>query len=163
MARKEIGIALDRENRNNHNDNFKELFDKINDVVGSITDDIIEEIIGDVLDHSKLNWKEAVETEADLPSDAETGDVHFVRENGKVYRWDGQDWIEIQEIDITILEEVEHRLNDRVDGLQGNINDFQAQVNDEVNGISEELGNVSRVVVSDIEPEDADIWFEVVE
>ena len=46
MARKEIGNSLDRENRNNHNDNYEELYRKITDV-GSEIDNLVLHSGGD--------------------------------------------------------------------------------------------------------------------
>src|SRR5699024_6706285 len=76
MSRRNIGTALDRENLNNHNDNYEELYNQFNDVAGKITDDVYEEIRNDV----KLNWKEPVDTVGNLPDDAETGDTRMVKE-----------------------------------------------------------------------------------
>lgn len=110
MVRKEIGVPLDRENRNNHNDNFKELYGVVNNLVGTITDEVYEQII----DGSKLIWKEPVDKQSDLPSDASEGDTRMARDTGKVYRFDGSNWQEIQQIDAGPVNEIDARLTSQL-------------------------------------------------
>lgn len=106
MVRKEIGVPLDRENLKKHNDNYEELYGVVNNFVGTITDEVYEQII----DGSKLNWKEPVDTSNDLPSDASEGDTRMARDTGKVYRFDGSNWQEIQQIDAGPVNEIDARL-----------------------------------------------------
>src|SRR5699024_1246403 len=118
MSRRNIGTALDRENLNNHNDNYEELYNQFNDVAGKITDDVYEEIRNDV----KLNWREPVDTVGDRPDDAETGDTRMVRESvegvGPVYSYRGSDWIEIAGLVGTAMTEVEERLQADIDNKE---------------------------------------------
>ena len=145
MARKEINTFWDRGTRNDINDNFEELYGDIKNVIDSITDEIIQEILEETLDHSKLSWKEPVETKDDLPAEGnEVGDVHYVDEEFMFYRWNGESWVGIQDFDISVLNTVNERIDDVLDEL-------------------EVVKNKPSIVVSDTEPEDADIWFEVVE
>lgn len=96
MARKEIGVPLDRENRNNHNDNYKELYNNLNNVVKKIKEELYDEII----DSSILNWRSPVDEFSDLPTDAEEGDTVMVIGENTVYRFSGEEWIDIQRIDL---------------------------------------------------------------
>ena len=65
---------------------------------------------------SGLNWKEPVDSVADLPEEASDGDTRMVREVGPdglsyVYRYDGEKWEKIQAIDATLVNEVDRRLS----------------------------------------------------
>src|SRR5699024_8243620 len=108
--RKEIGVPLDRTNRNNHNENYKKLFGVVNDVVGTITDEVYEQII----DGSKLNWETPVDSKEDLPSTANEGDTRMTRDSGKVYRYNGSEWREIQQIDAGPVNELDDRLTQQL-------------------------------------------------
>lgn len=96
--------------RNKINENWDIIEGSYNDVVGQITD----EVVGHLIDSAKLNWKEPVESEADLPKDAEVGETRMVRESvdgvSHVYRYNGTEWELIQEIDATLVNEVDRRL-----------------------------------------------------
>ena len=107
MARKEIGSIFDRNNRNNMNDNFKELYEDVDKYQSKITDKVYSEIV----DSAKLDWKEPVNNFSDLPSVAKSGETRLTRDTGKVYRYDGESWIEIQEIDVSPVNEVDSRLS----------------------------------------------------
>lgn len=51
-----------------------------------------------------LNYKGAVETSADLPADAASGDVYIVNEDGKSYAYDGSSWNELgPDIDMSLF------------------------------------------------------------
>lgn len=51
-----------------------------------------------------LTYKGAVETSADLPADASTGDVYVVSEDGKSYAYNGSTWDEIgSDIDMSLF------------------------------------------------------------
>ena len=96
--------------RNKINENWDIIEGGYNDVVGQITD----EVVGHLIDSAKLIWKEPVETEADLPKDAEVGETRMVRESvdgvSHVYRYNGEKWELIQEIDVSLVNEVDRRL-----------------------------------------------------
>src|SRR5690625_1489051 len=77
-----------------------------------------------------LVWKTPVDTAADLPTNAEVGETRMVREADPdgisyVYRYDGENWEKIQEIDVTLVNEVDQRLT--------------AQLADEVQKINNEF------------------------
>ena len=113
MARKEIGTKWDRVNRNNMNDNFKELYDATRNFV----EEISEEVVDKVIDGSKLVWKEPVDSQSDLPSSASEGDTRMARDTGKVYRFDGSEWKEIQQIDSSPINEVDDRLSSQLEQI----------------------------------------------
>lgn len=51
-----------------------------------------------------LNYKGAVETSADLPADAASGDVYIVNEDGKSYAYNGSEWNELgSDIDMSLF------------------------------------------------------------
>src|SRR5699024_9632947 len=104
------GTPLDRVNRNNHNDNYKELYGVVNNLVDTITDEVYEQII----DGAKLNWKSPVDSEDDLPTSANEGDAVMTRDDGKVYRYDGSQWQEIQQIDAGPVNELDSRLTSQL-------------------------------------------------
>lgn len=149
MAQKIIGNQLNRDTRNAINDNDTELFKAVNNISGKITDEIYDEIRNDV----KLNWKEPVNTVADLPSNAQTGDTRMVRETDKVYRYNGLSWIEIQEINATAITEVEQRLQDEInkketpEGAQAKANKAEANALKAINNLETKIySDVDEVV-----------------
>lgn len=129
MSRKEIGTQWDRDNRNAINENFKNLFHEFTNVVEVVS----EKAYGDVIDAAKLNWQEPVSSQSNLPSEAEEGDTRFVRDTGKVFRFNGEEWNEIQQIDATPINEVERRFNDNLNS----VNQQLAQTTDESRDRSE--------------------------
>ena len=119
MARREIGTSWDRENRNNINENFKELYD--------VQDRAIEEATQSIIDSAKLIWLEPVDTFADIATtypSPEVGHTVFVRDTGKVYRFYNGSWMEIQQIDAGPVNEVDTRLNDKIGILSNEIGDL---------------------------------------
>lgn len=110
MARKDVLTSWDRDNRNNMQDNFIELYGVVNDLVGTITDEVYEQII----DGSKLDWKEPVDSFGDLPTEAVEGETRMTRDIGIIYRFNGDEWKEIQEIDATAINEVDSRLSSQL-------------------------------------------------
>lgn len=109
MARREIGTRWDRENRNNINENFKELY--------NVQNRAIEEATQAVIDSAKLIWLEPVNTFADIATtypNPEIGHTVFVRDTGKVYRFYDGDWMEIQQIDAGPVNEVDTRLSEEI-------------------------------------------------
>src|SRR5690625_3264638 len=86
---------------------FHELYGVVYDLIGTITEEAFEKII----DGSKIVWNEPVDEYGDLPTEADEGETRMVRDTGKVYRFDGDEWMEIQDIDATAINEVETRLS----------------------------------------------------
>src|SRR5699024_475549 len=67
-----------------------------------------------VVDNAKINWKEPVDNFNSLPSNAKNGDTRMDRSTGKVYRYDGTNWVEIQQIDAGPVNEVDARLTSQL-------------------------------------------------
>lgn len=131
MARREIGTRWDRENRNNINENFKELY--------NVQNRAIEEATQAVIDSAKLIWLEPVDTFADIATtypSPEVGHTVFVRDTGKVYRFYDGAWMEIQQIDAGPVNEVDTRLSAEIEENRQNIEDVDNKIlilsNDEV-------------------------------
>lgn len=62
---------------------------------------------------TRLNWKVPVNTFSNIATTypaPQLGDVVFVRDTGKVFRYNGTSWVEIQDIDPTPINEVDSRL-----------------------------------------------------
>lgn len=103
----------DRKTRNDLNENWdiiegntRKLEDDFKNVVNNITDDVVEQLV----DNAKLNWKEPVPSQNNLPGNAQVGDTRMTRDTGKVYRFNGSAWVEIQQIDAGPVNEVDTRL-----------------------------------------------------
>lgn len=68
-----------------------------------------------VANESALNRKEPVSTySALLATPAVKADARMVRDTGKVYRYDGSQWKLIEEIDATVINEVDSRLTSQL-------------------------------------------------
>lgn len=93
----ELGIDID-----NYNSQFEQ-------AVNSVTVDLREEII----DSAKLVWLPPVASFSNLSTtytSAIEGNTSMVRDTGKVYRFNGAEWIEIQAVDATAINNAETRL-----------------------------------------------------
>lgn len=104
------GNALNRNTRNNDNDNWAKLEKKYNDVAGEIT----EEVFNKIVDDSRIYWSQMVDTVADLPRDAKIGETRGVKEDNKIYHFDGSNWIPIAEINLNPIAEVDQRLTQQL-------------------------------------------------
>jgi|SRR5690625_3475115 len=107
MARKEINAIFNDNELNKMNSNFKELYDEFGNVVATVTEKAFDKIV----DSAKINWGEPVDTFDDLPSNASNSETRMTRDDGKIYRYDGSIWREIQDIDPTAINEVDSRLS----------------------------------------------------
>src|SRR5699024_580928 len=96
--------------RNKINENWRIIEGNYNDVI----DKVSEEAFDKVVNSAKLNWKEPVDSFADLPSGASEGDTRMVRDSGKVYRFNGEVWQEIQQIDAGPVNELDARLTSQL-------------------------------------------------
>lgn len=129
MRYEEVGPGLLSEDLKKHNRNYKAISADI-DSLGGKVDNAIEEVstaaFNQVVDAAKLNWKEPVATVADLATTyptAAAGDASMTRDTGKVYRYDGADWGEIQQIDAGPVNEVDTRLTDLLAETEEELND----------------------------------------
>lgn len=139
---------LDREARNNENQNWEK--------IEKIADDISGKAFDQLVDKAKLIWKEPVNTFEDLPSNAEIGETRQIRSTGKVYRWDGTDWNEIQQIDAGPVNEVDTRLTNKITTVQNeienasvshtgtNYNNLKERLDKEHQEVTAQLAQVSR-------------------
>lgn len=95
------------------------------DIIESDFNDVVEVVSGEafnqVVDSAKLIWKEPVDTFSDLATEypnAEEGWTAMAREvvNGvnKVYRYDGSEWVLIQQIQADAVNEVDDRLKEKI-------------------------------------------------
>lgn len=113
-----VDIGLDIEQLNENIDSI------ISDVVNGVTGELKSEIVSS----AKIVWKSPVANFAALtttyPSAVE-GDTAMARDTGKVYRFDGSTWIEIQEIDPTAINEVDTRLSADVENQKKQLGDFK--------------------------------------
>ena len=126
------GTNWNRDERNKTNDNWDEIEGNYNNVVENVSDKAFDKVV----DSAKLNWKEPVNEFSDLPTDAQEGDTRMNRENGKVYRFNGEEWQEIQQIDPTFVNEVENRLSQRLDDyeeeINGRMDDYEGETSDRI-------------------------------
>src|SRR5699024_9996541 len=104
------GTNWNRDERNKTNENWDEIEGNYNNVVENVSDKAFDKVV----DSAKLNWKEPVDTFDSLPPSASEGDTRMTRDTGKVYRYDGSIWQEIQEIDATAINEVDSRMNTKI-------------------------------------------------
>lgn len=107
---KEIGTSWDRDTRNTINNNFNKLSSDFKGVVKEVSDVAFDKVI----DAAKLIWGEPVANKASLPKSATEGHTRMTRDNGKVYRFNGVEWKEIQQIDATAINEVDTRLSEQL-------------------------------------------------
>src|SRR5699024_7602211 len=108
---------LDRSAKNGENDNWDIIEGEvraIGDRVDNFVDEVSDVAFDKVVDNVKLNWKEPVDNFSDLPSNAQKGDTRMDRSTGKVYRYDGTKWVEIQQIDAGPVNEVDARLTSQI-------------------------------------------------
>ena len=116
---------LDRNTRNSDNENwdiiegeFKKVgdtFNSVNNRIDNVIDEVSDEALKKVVDSAKLNWKEPVENFSGLPTNAQIGDTRMDKSTGKVYRYDGANWVEIQQIDAGPVNELDNRLSSKLE------------------------------------------------
>src|SRR5690625_1005333 len=110
MKLNRTGNALNRNTRNRDNENWAKLEKKFNDLVGAIT----EEVFNKIIDGSKFDWINMVDTLDELPSNPEEGTAVGVIENNTIYRYNGSEWISIQKINLNPIAEVDDRLSSQL-------------------------------------------------
>ena len=132
MKLNRTGSIWNRDERNKINDNWDKLERNTNDFQGEITDKVFAEI----KDSAKLNWESPVNNFSALPSGAKNGETRFTRDTGKVYRYDGSKWVEIQQIDAGPVNELDSRLSSQL-AQKAN----KKYVDEEVQGINRDKIN----------------------
>src|SRR5699024_11068729 len=83
-------------------------------------------------DDISIKWKGYVDNYEDLPNDAENADT-YVLSDGFVYRYDGKNWVKIQEIDINLFDVIQADLNDQVKKMVSK----ESMVNFDINNFEE--------------------------
>lgn len=90
---------------------------EVNGRIDNMVSEVSSVLKVEILDSAKITWVSPVDTFSSLatiyPSPA-LGDTSMVRDTGKVYRWDGASWLEIQDIDPTVINEVDTRLQTEI-------------------------------------------------
>lgn len=102
--------------------------EQLNDNIDSIISDVTGELKTEIVDSAKIFWKSPVANFAALATTypgAVEGDTAMTRDTGKVYRFDGSTWIEIQDIDPTAINEVDTRLSADVENQKKQLGDFK--------------------------------------
>lgn len=141
---KQLGIPLDLKNLESLNDNFKTIARDLNNLSG--------DVLAEVIDGAKLIWQEPVDTFADLATTYPTpqeGWAVFVRNVGsvdgigEVYRFDGTDWLKIQDFDATAINEVDSRLTSQLAETRLEIQETNDSLNDVRERVPEEFGALS--------------------
>src|SRR5690625_2177183 len=116
--------------RNKINENWSIIEGSYNDVVENVSEKAFEQVV----DSAKLDWKEPVDSFNDLPSSASEGEARMVRDTGKVYRFNGSAWVEIQQIDAGPVNEVDGRLtaqlNNKADRSEARLKNVPIGLND---------------------------------
>lgn len=105
-----IGVELDVENLQKLNKNFSDIETDFR----NISNDVFFEL----LSNAKLIWKGPVDSQGDLVTaypDPEVGWVAMARDTGDVYRFDGSAWVVIQEVDAGPVNELETRMNEKME------------------------------------------------
>src|SRR5699024_1799082 len=123
MGRKEIKGPITDNTLNSTNHNFKELYDDFGNVVKKVSDKAFDKVV----DSAKLNWKEPVSSQSNLPSGADEGDTRMAKDTGKVYRFNGSAWVEIQQIDAGPVNEVDTRLTSQLAETDIKVGDLEAR------------------------------------
>lgn len=129
---KQLSTKWDREMRNEENRMYSELYNEIGDVVQNVTNQVID----DIADMSKLHWLPTfVETYEDIatvyPNPSE-GDTTMAKSDstdyptgpedkrsaGTIWRYDGIEWLPVQNIDPSAISGLETVVNNKIGDLQ---------------------------------------------
>lgn len=150
MARKEIDVLWDRQTRNDLNNNFEELYDDLGNIVDKVSDEAYKKVV----DSAKLIWKEPVGTYDDLSTlSPGEGWAVMVRDTGVVYRYNGSDWLEIQQIEVGPINEVDERLQSEINtketpsGAQAKADEARDVAKDYVDLLRSDVYNVDGKVI----------------
>lgn len=106
---KKLPIESTRNFRIVADENFQELAKGFNDAVETVSNKAFDKVLG----AAKIEWLSPVNTFKDLETtypDVVEGKTVMTRDSGKIYRFDGENWIEIQNIDPSAINEVDNRL-----------------------------------------------------
>lgn len=119
-----------------------------------IEESMRQEIIDILIDTAKLNWKTPVNTFSDISlsySSPQISDTVMVRDTGKIYRFDGTSWHEIQDIDPTAFNELDSRITSE---LTGKTQDIRATQSNPTNY----NGAIVTIIDDDARPDFRTVW-----
>ncbi|MGD6889336.1 hypothetical protein [Bacillus mobilis] len=117
--------AQNREFRNDTNKNWETIEYGFNNVVEITSDSAFNKVVG----AAKIVWLAPVNKFSDLATtypEAIEGNTVMTRDTGKIYRFNGITWMEIQDIDPTAINEVDKRVSKKINDMMVNIRDFGA-------------------------------------
>jgi hypothetical protein len=92
---------------------LKETDTNFNNAVETVSNKAFDKVVA----AAKIEWLPPVNTFNDLETtypDVVEGKTVMTRDSGKVYRFDGDNWIEIQDIDPSVINEVDNRLSSQL-------------------------------------------------
>lgn len=127
---------------------FKMVIDFLNSKGESLLDDII---VNQWIDHNGFTSREAVTNKADLPSNADRGDLRGVTSENIIYMYNGDEWVKLMDVPVGDIEgikstlgSVETEVKERFDPRRGDIDESTARAafNNAMNRKAEELGMV---------------------
>lgn len=110
MKLNRTGSLWDRNQRNGINENWQIIEGDYKNIVDNVSNKAYQQVV----DNAKLNWKEPVNSYSNLPSSATKGDTRMTRDTGKVYRYSGTAWQEIQQIDAGPVNELDSRVSSQL-------------------------------------------------
>src|SRR5699024_533851 len=146
VERKIIGDPLNRQNRNNHNENYEYLFSLLVDTVNKIKEEISQETLDQVIQESRVNWLEAVENETDLPTDVNVGDAVFVTSDNRAYRYNGEEWVFFQALDSSAIDafrvEMSNQLGEFIDIFEGRFDDLKESTDTQISEIYDDMAKI---------------------
>lgn len=122
MKLNRAGTQWDRLERNKTNENWEIIegsASKLEDDFENFKESVTDEVVDQLVDFSKLDWKEPVDSFADLPGNDPVGTVRQVLEPtddgvNMMYRKYEDSWKVVQEYDATAINEVDSRLSARL-------------------------------------------------
>lgn len=131
---KTVNIDTTRTLRNTLNSNFKDIesdFKEVKKDFDNAVEIVSDRAFNKVVDAAKIEWLPPVNTYSDLSKtypNASEGKTVMTRDSGKVYRYNGTSWVEIQDIDPTVINEVDRRLTAQLAETTNKVDDIGVNV-----------------------------------
>jgi hypothetical protein len=115
---------------------LKETETNFNNAVETVSNKAFDKVVG----AAKIEWLPPVNTFEDLETtypNASEGKTVMTRDSGKIYRFDDENWIEIQDIDPSAINEVDNRLtaelateSQKIETVKSGLEETNRTVND---------------------------------